>query len=321
MRIAIRADGSAAVGLGHLGRCMALAQALKRRSRSAPVFISVDPACNRWVRARGFSVVPRLSGKWDLLIGDSYRFSPSDVDDMRRRARRLVLLDDCGAISGGCDWILNGSPAADRVAYRASEAALLLGPEFQPMRREFWRQIPRRKTRQIVRDVLVYLGGGTGWASMRPVVESVLEALPRATVRVIIGPLAADVPTRPPSSRVVIHRAPASLTSILTRCDLAVVTAGQVLLEAAWAGLPAVVMIAAENQRLNAEAMERRGVARLVGFLDARSLPGLRRTLKALARSPRMRVTLARRGQELVDGRGALRVASVLLGPVGNGLA
>ncbi|MBX3633888.1 MAG: UDP-2,4-diacetamido-2,4,6-trideoxy-beta-L-altropyranose hydrolase, partial [Rubrivivax sp.] len=64
MNIAIRADASAAIGLGHLKRCLSLAQAL--RAQGAAVTLAwreIDLDCAPLIEAAGVSSVRIAAGR------------------------------------------------------------------------------------------------------------------------------------------------------------------------------------------------------------------------------------------------------------------
>src|SRR5947207_916996 len=106
MRIGLYADGGASVGLGHIGRCAALAQAFQRAGADA-VFVDLAVECRPWARKHGFSWASASSGRWDLIVVDSYRIKDAAWLLLRSRARTMLVIDDFGTLSKPCDWILN----------------------------------------------------------------------------------------------------------------------------------------------------------------------------------------------------------------------
>ena len=312
MRIGIRADGGQGAGMGHLGRCMALAEAFAHLGER-PVFLDVPAACRPWVARRGFPMRRWGASRWDLLIADSYRFSRRDASDMRRASGALLVFDDLGTYAGPCDWLLNGHAYAQALRFHApGGTTLMLGPKFLPLRREYWEAAPRRAVRPAVGRVLVSLGGDGAGPAARSVMRAAEETWPRAEVHLVLGPLAA-LPAWAAGSRVRRLPAPPSLRPHILAADVGISGGGQTLYEFARCGTPAAAVTLADNQSLNVGALAGLGAAVSAGRAGASGFAAaLRRCLRALAPAGR-RARMAAAGRGLTDGRGALRVAAALL--------
>jgi spore coat polysaccharide biosynthesis predicted glycosyltransferase SpsG len=313
MRIGIHADGGRAVGLGHLGRCAALAQAY--RALGARVeFVDENAESRAWLAARGFRSVRAGAGRRDLIVADSYRLPPAGWQRLRRTARRSLFVDDLGRFRGESDWILNGHADAPLLRFAARPgASLLLGPAFVPLRREYWAPVRPRAVRPRIGRLLVTLGGGKGAAAAVRAALAAAAALPRAEITAVLASGAA-VPSRAPAN--VAWRGPvASLRPLLEACDAVVCAGGQTLYEAACAGAPAVAARLAANQDGNLAGMSALGSAVLAGAPSAREFPRrLAAALKRLDASPALRRRMSDAGRAAVDGLGAARVARATLG-------
>lgn len=306
MRIALRADGGPKVGLGHFGRCAALAQAFRARG-ARPVFVDVPSSCATWVRDRGFPLGRLSSGPWDLLVADSYRFTARDWAAMRRAARALVAVEDRSRRPAGADWVLNGHAYAR--PSRAHESGRLTGPRFMPLRREYWRGSPRRAVRAAVRRFVVALGGGDVGPIAAQAASIAASAFPDAQIHLVLGPLSPRPRRLDP--RVRVHRDLPSLKPLLERCDAGLCAGGQTLYEFAATGTPAVAAELGPDQRSNIRALSRAGAALPVGRPGPRWGARLSRALSEL--TPARRREMSEAGRALVDGRGALRAAVALM--------
>ncbi|MGH2888741.1 MAG: glycosyltransferase, partial [Solirubrobacteraceae bacterium] len=94
----------------------------------------------------------------------------------------------------------------------------------------------------------------------------------------------------------------------LAACDLAVTAAGGTLLELACVGTPAIAIVVADNQEPGARALAAAGAAVNLGRHHALEAKAIGAAIGDLAGDPVRRDALARRGAELVDGQGAIRV-------------
>jgi UDP-2,4-diacetamido-2,4,6-trideoxy-beta-L-altropyranose hydrolase len=316
MRIAILADSGPTMGLGHVARCVGLAQGFEAESGIRPTFYVQDARARRWVRERGFAAKSGRPEICDLMIVDSYHQTAKTWAALRQRAKHLLVVDDFGRPYPRADWVLNSAPLAETLGYSKKWGnRLLLGPTFHPLRRDYWRSSGRHPVSARVRNVVVLLGGGRMVPALQEIVSVLKQVLPDARCHVVLGPMA-RVRSRGKSS-VTFVRSPKVLRRLLERCDLAVSAAGQTLYELAFAGLPTVAVQMAANQRHNLMAFEKSGTILPAGWLGT---PGFKRNLTraliTLLQSKTRRQKMSQAGRYLVDGRGARRVAQTVLEPM-----
>lgn len=98
----------------------------------------------------------------------------------------------------------------------------------------------------------------------------------------------------------------ADLTGFFARHDLQVGAGGGASWERCCIGAPTLLMVVADNQRAVAPALAERGIVALADSADKRTLVDV---LEKLIPDVERRRSLAQRGRQLVDGRGAARVA------------
>jgi spore coat polysaccharide biosynthesis predicted glycosyltransferase SpsG len=99
---------------------------------------------------------------------------------------------------------------------------------------------------------------------------------------------------------------------MMARADLAIGAGGVSNWERMLVGLPSVVLAVAENQEAACSALDSEGLIRYVGPLSDVSPEQVSDAVAALVADAPARRTMARRGQALVDGAGAIRSASVI---------
>ncbi len=319
MRIAILPDSGPTVGMGHLGRCLALGQAIHRLKRIKPFFLTKDSIGQRWIRERGFPARSAAEGPWDLLIVDSYRLQAKELRQLRRCARTFVLINDGARIEVACDWVVNSAVHAKKASDGTPTAAnVLLGPDFQPLRKEYWSGRTSYKGTAAVKNVFVSLGGGVdGEKLLKRVIPMVRQVLPEALVHAIVSPF---MRLSSNDERVKIYLSPKDVRSVLRRCEMAVTGGGQTLFELAFAGVPAVAVVMADNQKPNVQGFASAGALLSAGQPSEAGFDRrLRRLISRLARDSGLRDRIAKRGQSLVDGKGAMRVAHFILNGRSNG--
>ena len=333
----LRADGGPGLGGGHIMRCLALAQAWSETGGRA-VFCAamLAPSLRQRLVEEGFSCVAvdaTAGSNTDaeatiaaarslgarVIVVDGYQFPIEFHRRLRDAGLKIAALDDNGEIGGYVDdLVINQNRHASPALYaqRAGHTRLLLGTEYALLRREFrsW-QGPPRTFPALARSVLVTLGAADPLNVTADVIACIGPALAADTeIVVVVGgsnPHAdaiATAATQLPHCRLV--RDPGGeMARLMAAADLAVCAGGSTMWEMACMGVPFIPIVIAENQRQAVAAMGRDGYPTVEGAAVARDLPAV---VAALAADAGRRQELSRRGQQLVDGRGAERVCAAL---------
>ena len=326
-----RADASAAIGSGHVRRCLSVAAALKRDGWT----------CRFAVGEESLTVVPELiAGDFetralkpaalrdpeelhrsapegcDLLVVDHYGLDRAYESSARRFARQVLAIDDLADRDHDCDALVDataGRNAGDYAAHVPARADLLLGPAYAPLRPEFAIARARRTTHsRDHRRMLINFGG----TDPDDATGSVLAALSDMRlpadlhVDVVLGHgarHAAQVTARisAMSDRFQLHLDAPDMVALLAASDIAIGAGGVSALERCCLGLPSILIVIADNQRLVAASLAGAGAARLarVGKDAAQQAIALLEDRPA----QRSMTTIA---ASLCDGRGAARIAA-----------
>lgn len=323
--IALRADGGRAAGLGHVRRCLALADALSSWA-DCRLLLHGDDGARASVEDAGVRCLPvgsdmentllaaRAIGA-DMLVVDSYAVSPRDLAAARPTVRLLVAVDDTGRFPLPAHVVVNSAPGVDPPGPQDG-TSYLLGPRFALLAREFV-EPPARPFRDEVRRVLLVLGGSTPAVRIAVLARAARRAVPDAKLDIVVGPFGDDTAAVTTAlaglSGFRLRRAPESLRSLMLEADVAVTAGGVTLLEVAAAGTPAVGVCVAPNQEPNLSGFAREGACHLAGQMEDPGLPSaVEAALVGLAADSHRRRVMGERARQLVDGRGAERVAEAI---------
>ena len=193
MKVLVRADSSVDLGIGHVMRCMSLAEELREEgalvtflSRTLPGDMTeeVEQAGFRVLRLAppseaSVSAAPELTDAEealalleangilavDWLLVDHYRLDVQWERAMRPVARQIMVIDDLADRSHDCDLLLDQNLILEADArYKGlvpDHARTLIGPRFALLRREFrgCTPNPRRRSGKVERLLISY--GGT----------------------------------------------------------------------------------------------------------------------------------------------------------------
>jgi UDP-2,4-diacetamido-2,4,6-trideoxy-beta-L-altropyranose hydrolase len=328
--VVFRTGGSKQIGLGHLRRCLSLAEALRRVGTDCFFLLDEDPVCIDQATAAGFEAIRIRPGedlsrtieqcrkrKARAIVTDSYALDTAYLAGLREAKAVVAAVDDLADRELPVDLVINGSMDADQLAYRAGKTTrFLLGPRYILLRLEFAEE-PKRTIAKQVRRVLVTVGGSDPDQLTPKLVRWAADTLQDASVDVVIGPMfdnqnlpSADL--TPEAAAV--YSNPQNIRSIMLGADMALCSGGQTTYELAASGTPAIAVLIAANQTVNLEGLSAAGSLVWGGDVnDADLETKITSELKALAGDTSRRASMSRAGRALVDGQGAARVARALL--------
>lgn len=309
------------MGMGHLMRCRALAQAWQDGGGDAQFATSEDmrPG-SREDALRTIQLAEKADAAW--IVVDGYHFGTAYRERLRQTGRPLLFLDDCGdAEYDPADWILNQNLHASESLYAGCDPArLLLGPRYILLRREFLCRAGRgREVQPAGRRILVTFGGSDPQRMTVRAIEALkMLHLPDLEACAVIGPAhgdpdAARIAARDLSFPVRVECSPANLPDLMAWADIAISAAGSTCWELAFLGVPQVVLAVAPNQRPIADALARCGLAESLGEARDVNTSRMAASVETLLMDRKRREEFSKRGRQTVDGMGAARVASRLL--------
>jgi UDP-2,4-diacetamido-2,4,6-trideoxy-beta-L-altropyranose hydrolase len=329
----VRADAGQDIGLGHVMRTLALAAAWQARGGEVvcvttdtlptvaerwhqmgatvvllPATATTDPQAAAWQAA-----MQAQPDAWIIL--DGYGFGPDYQRATRTAGARVLVIDDHAHHPHyEADLLLNPNPDATERHYAGTLGPRLLGPAYAPLRPEI---LPRRRPYRgglRVGRLLITMGG----ADPRGLTGRVLAALSATPwvgeVVVIVGAACRDLPTiraaaAERAATVVVD--PPDIGAWFAWADAAVTAAGSTCWELAYVGVPALLVVAADNQAGIAAGLVQTGAAVSAGWHETLAVPDLARALADFLTSPGLG-HMAAAGQALVDGRGAERVVAAM---------
>lgn len=321
LRIVFRTDSSFTLGVGHLFRCLTLADALRRRD-SLVCFVCADIPGNliQKIEEKGY-VVNRLpasnSGRFgidagfdaertietlvdtpntDWLIVDHYGLDVRWERRMRTHTGKIMVIDDLADRCHDCDILLDQNlyDGLDR-RYEGKvpgHCETLLGPRYALLRPEFAaaRRTLRARDGRVQR-ILIFFGG----TDMSDETSKALDAIrlmnpPDIIVDVVVG---ASNPRKEriretcrEMRNVNFHCQVENMADLMSLADLAIGAGGTSTWERCFLGLPSMVLVLADNQRELVEAMSARGAMNNVGWHDDVTSTGLAEELRKELASP-----------------------------------
>ena len=305
-------DCGPGVGLGHLERLLALADALRPDLPASVVVPAGDAALRRRVADRGHSVMEvdgdaasravaaAATETADVIVLDGYDFDVATQQRLREIAP-LVVVDDLGHPTA-CDIAVNPAPGGEAKRPDGARSFLggagyaLLSPAVVAAR------AARSDAESPRPSVLVTTGAMDPQGITPRLVDELLGHDSSVEVVAVVGP-EMDGRHLPDHPRLRLLVEPPTLAEALVAATVYAGAAGTSAVQAACVGVPAVIIVTAANQQDQAAALASAGCALI-------AVPGDLATVCVRLLEDRARRTEMRRvGRDLVDGAGAARVA------------
>jgi UDP-2,4-diacetamido-2,4,6-trideoxy-beta-L-altropyranose hydrolase len=260
------------------------------------------------------------SGEGWLAI-DGYQFDIAYHAAVRRSGWPTLVVDDYAHLSRyDADVLVNQNVDAEQLTYHGQPwMKKLLGPEYVLLRDEIVAaHVDHTDVAPIADRLLLTMGGG----DPDNVTGVILQALAAASVRplqirIVIGPsnphraVLEQIAAQCPGAELIAN--PRGMAPLFRAADLVITASGSTCWEAGYLGVPMLTVVTAENQRRIAAGLARRGASYNLGWHAALTPAAIVEAVSALRVDPRARASLRDAARQLVDGRGAARVAAALL--------
>ena len=334
----IRVDAGHGIGLGHLQRCLGLAEALHYRgARVAFLLSSHRKDVFRVERARfpaeampgvepggeedyEYSAAAARRHACHTIVIDSYAVRDAFLKKLRHAGFGVVAINDEAREASSAHVVINGGAHAKQLSYGSAEGdtEFLLGPRYALLRQSFW-NVSARDVGVRLQRLLLCVGGDDTLDVMPHLVETVDGVVDqKCALDIVVGPyfkksVALDRALPKGQRAVRLFADPEHLHDLIKVSDAAVTAGGQITYELAASGTPAVALALFDNQEASVRALANFGTLLFAGRPANGRLPvALVGMLRRLASDATLRQSLSRTAQACVDGGGALRAAEVL---------
>lgn len=332
----IRADGSKAIGMGHLNRAYLIAGMLKADfGFTCKVLMRKDPSGESFARNRGLDVVtfnastvqeeisfvkkaaegepPRLVFL-DVLENDT---NPEYMDSLRAFGAPVVAItDDSFRRVIKADLIVNGNPAQIGQDYSGEGGKYLLGPKYFLMD-EAYAGAHQDRPGKDVRKVLVTLGASDHNDLMFKLLDALKMVSHDFALLLIVSSacgyldrLKNHLSDHPRKCDLYIDTP--TLIPFWRQADCAVTAGGNTLFERIAARVPGVTLCQLIRQNEIAGTFERLGVNVNLGFGPQLSVLKIKEGIEKFLDDPSVRLKQYERSPDHVDGKGLKRLADVL---------
>ena len=327
------------MGIGHVKRCLALAEALQSDTIFALRYTS--PNIESLIRRAGhdyveikddsFEEAPWLraqGGGSGIILDISHaetlkrlKDMPAYVKELRTLFPSVWLIDGMGS-DALCEFaaIEADVTIVPYVGARAGTHGLwLIGSEYCILGAEY--SAVRERTINMNANKLLITAGGSDPGRLSLLALEALTLIPNPTLEITLVVGAEFLPSYEKDIRdyieaselsVILLSAPESLLELMLWCDLCISSSGLTKYELAATGTPAVLISMDERYFAIDQAFGAMSTALTLFNVDEHTPVDLADSLLALLEDCDRRVDMSTRGRILIDGKGASRVATAI---------
>lgn len=332
LHVVIRADGGPRIGYGHLVRSRALAEVFLDQGHRVTC-ATTTPNNVRDVYPAGVNVYSLTSEtertifpEWikakepEVVLTDSYEIDLEYQRSIRGETSCLGVIMDETRHEVCADVLVNGNLYVSSLEYeyQTPEPNWCLGPDYLPLRKEISNLAQRPVQLCDPPERAIITMGGSDVAGLSPMVLRSFEGM-SLRVDVILGPgfskrQAEEIYSvaRELSTDIQVLRDPNDLPNRMYQADIGVSTASTTIYEFLALGTPIVCLPVVNNQNPIARVLNERDLATVL--IRKADISAFRRAIEDYMADRELRRDRSERGQELVDGRGADRVATEVVG-------
>lgn len=370
--VVIRADANSKIGMGHVMRCLSVADALLKRGEEV-LFVTADDTPVPLLTKKGVpyrilhtdyadmeaelpgllcilqeltqraelpeEVLPRMSSqrKDIAILVDSYYVTEKYLAALKKRIT-TIYMDDIYAFSYPVDMLINYNIYGEEMGYEKDAAfadtKLLLGANYVPLREEFSAGAGYGQSRKEFSEgaanvtpaeeggILITTGGSDSFNLAGQLLMEAMkyDALKTKEYHVVSGSLNPHIgelqALAQKHENIHIHCDVTNMAELMAESEVALSAGGSTLYELCAVGVPVIAFSFAENQERLVQTFVKRGIAQYGGNYRTDGNKMIQNTIAGLQKlcgDEALKTEYRRKALQLVDGRGAERIAEALL--------
>jgi len=262
-KVFFRADGNSEIGLGHITRCLALAEMIIEKFQCSFAVQTADPTildqisriCSAKVlKDHNEKTFTNLLNGEEIVVLDGYHFGTDYQKTIKSKGSKLVCIDDLHSIHFVADVVINHSLKASSDQYsREPYTTIYTGSKYMLLRKEFFEASKKRRTSREFKKAFVCFGGSDQQNLSLKIGELLLKTEAISDVSILLGAAfkgeLEKLNSLDPCRVKIYHNATATqLIDIMQKSDFAVVSASAIAYECAAVGLPMITGYYVDHQ-------------------------------------------------------------------------
>lgn len=332
--IYIRADMNEQIATGHIMRCLSIADALTVAGE-AVTFILADEQAVALLKQCGYDAIvlytewnrmeeelPALSriiekNQIKKVLIDSYQVTQKYLSELSKLVK-TIYIDDLNKFDYPVNAVICYANYYKKFHYKMNDRKkeYLLGAKYVPLKKSFWDCKPKNISLK-AENILILTGGSDPYN----IFGQLLNAMNKdefKSIDVICGRYNTNYDSLTEMYRqyknIRFHRAINNIEEYMQKADVAISAGGTTLYELCACGTPTISYAFVDNQLDNVRQFQEDGLIDYAGDVRCDDIAeNVKQYLKKYKDDWQSRKKKSEKMQEMVDGKGAMRLAEALL--------
>ena len=336
--IDFRVDGGTSIGMGHIVRCIALAEMLKddfaisftMQKPNDNVKELINSLANYLLYLKETSdyneealTYSRNLNESDIIVLDGYNFDTKYQQAIKNKGCKLVCIDDLHAWHQLADVIINHADGVSQSDYSAeSYTKFCLGLDYVLLRPPFL--VPKTSVRKItsVKKVFISMGAADVNNITQKFTEALIQIKGIEEIHLMLGAINPNLKSIAnlikENKHINIKQhfdiSATELANLLSKCDVSICPASSISLESCAIGIGLVSGYTAANQLGNLSGMENHKTLINFGDMNLLSIIEIKNKFENIVNNPDKLNELIKNQSKMIDGKSPERLRKVFKG-------
>jgi UDP-2,4-diacetamido-2,4,6-trideoxy-beta-L-altropyranose hydrolase len=258
----------------------------------------------------------------DLLIIDHYEIDTKWEKKLRQYSKKIMVIDDLNNRNHDCDFFLNQNLGSSEILYQEllpSKCKQFHGPKFallNPIYSLSKLKLINRLGK--INRTLIYFGGSNDSIKLTEITIEIFSDPELINIKLDIV-INSDIDglfdiEKIASKRglIEIHHDLPNLAKLMLNADLAIGAGGSTTWERCAMGLPSIIVVSAENQKLSSDNMSSLGAA-YVFYPNKNLKTQIKNSIIKLQKNINIYKNMSNQALSICDGNGAERISEIIL--------
>lgn len=324
-KIIFLTEGGKKKGFGHLGRCVPIYNAFKKKLIKTKIYVQSDVKKIQILNNKNYEIVnwqnsihdiKSIIKNADLVILDCLSISKKNYTFLLNNCKKILIIDDRdNKVYKNNEIIVDWSIFSEKKVCLGN-CVYIRGAKYAPLRECFKRK-ENHKIRENITKIIIISGGGDQKKFLLPLAKRLGQNYPKIIFRVLIGPGFTDLSKIKKLKKInnvkfIFSPSDKKIVSSIRSCDVAIASGGHTIYELARLGLPTIHFLVNKNQRV-AERWKETGFTYFVGWYDKKNF--VKKLDEALIKIQpiKKRKLMSKSGQNLIRTNGADLIVAKLI--------
>ena len=345
--VAFRVDSSHEIGNGHLVRCIAIAQKLKKLTYNINFICSdFDGNQNKLIIKNNFKLIliknkknKRISETKDsnqtikklsifksiqILFVDHYYLSSNWEKKIKKFCNKLVVIDDLNYRKHYCDYYINFNYYKKNNILKKNinkNSNLLLGHNYAIIRNELInlkKKCNKNKyLKKNIKNILIFTGSSDPSLISMKILKKILELELRLNITLINN--SSDntfiklKKNYLKNKNIKFIKFSNKIQNLIVSSDLIICTTSSIFLECCFFLKPTISIQTQKNQDNIKEFIIKKNISLVIDYLRKKNLDNFKSSFKKLYYNYSFRKTIVKNMNKIIDGKGVNRIVNKLI--------